>query len=145
MGRTAWHRVVAGVLVRPGGILMAHRHPDRGWYPDVWDFPGGHVEDGESDEECLVRELGEELGVRAHGPMPTLAHWVIEGAGEDIRFLLVRDWSGEVRNLAPDEHDELRWVSVEEAVELDLADPAYPDLLRSLPDVLGVRGSPSRP
>jgi 8-oxo-dGTP pyrophosphatase MutT (NUDIX family) len=26
-------------------VLMCHRHPDREWAPDVWDFPGGHIED----------------------------------------------------------------------------------------------------
>ena len=128
-----WHHVVVGVLTRPNTVLMVHRRPDRRWYPDVWDFPGGHIEDGETVEGCLIRELEEELGIQARRPLPMLARWVIDEKREDISFLHVTSWSGETRNLASDEHDDLRWVSLEEALALDLADPAYPHLLRSLP------------
>lgn len=41
------HHVVAGLLVRGTEVLLGHRSPGRRWYPDVWDLPGGHVEDGE--------------------------------------------------------------------------------------------------
>jgi len=32
-------------------------------YPDMWDVPGGHVEDGETSEQCIVREMHEEMGI----------------------------------------------------------------------------------
>lgn len=32
-------------------------------YPDMWDVPGGHVESGEKPEECIVREMNEEMGL----------------------------------------------------------------------------------
>ena len=32
-------------------------------YPNMWDLPGGHVEENESPEECIVREMKEELNV----------------------------------------------------------------------------------
>ena len=40
--------LVAALLVRDGRMLLCHRSAGRRWYPDVWDFPGGHVEGGES-------------------------------------------------------------------------------------------------
>lgn len=56
--------MVVGALVDHGRVLLGHRHPSRRWYPDVWDLPGGHVEQGESEVAALVRELREELDVR---------------------------------------------------------------------------------
>jgi 8-oxo-dGTP diphosphatase len=32
-------------------------------YPNMWDLPGGHVEDGETPEHCIVREMNEEIGI----------------------------------------------------------------------------------
>ena len=33
-------------------------------YPNTWDFPGGHLEDGEKPEQCITREMQEEMGIR---------------------------------------------------------------------------------
>jgi 8-oxo-dGTP diphosphatase len=54
--------VAAGVVEREGHILAAKRK--RGAHLEGhWEFPGGKLEPDESPEECLVRELEEELGV----------------------------------------------------------------------------------
>ena len=42
-------RVVVGALVRDGRVLLGQRSPSKRAYPDVWDLPGGVVEDGESE------------------------------------------------------------------------------------------------
>lgn len=42
---------------------MCHRLPSLRWYADKWDFPGGHIEDGETAGDALVRELREEVAV----------------------------------------------------------------------------------
>ena len=57
------HRVATAVLVNSDRVLLCHRHPNRSWYPNVWDVPGGHIEDAETPAEAVVRELREELGV----------------------------------------------------------------------------------
>ena len=36
-------------------------------YPNMWDIPGGHVEEGETPEECIVREMKEEIGLDIDG------------------------------------------------------------------------------
>ncbi len=54
-------RVVAAV-VRRGDALLVTRRPDRPGVPGQWEFPGGKVERGESDEAALAREIREELG-----------------------------------------------------------------------------------
>jgi 8-oxo-dGTP diphosphatase len=125
----AHHFVATAVLVKSDKVLLCHRHPNRQWYPDVWDVPGGHIDVGETPVEAVRRELLEELGVeiliesdqpfRVYGPAPdlTLYAWV------------VTEWSGEVANLAPDEHDDIAWFSVDELQLLELADPAIRGLV----------------
>ena len=36
-------------------------------YPNMWDIPGGHVEDFETPEQCIVREIKEEMGLNLNG------------------------------------------------------------------------------
>jgi mutator protein MutT len=55
-------RVVAAILENSGKILICRRQAN-GAFPNQWEFPGGKVGDGESDEEALQREIQEELGI----------------------------------------------------------------------------------
>ena len=54
-------RVVAALVERDGRYLITQRR-ESAVLPLLWDFPGGRVEDGESDESALAREVGERLG-----------------------------------------------------------------------------------
>jgi len=61
-------RVVAALIHQDGKILFTQRQKGK-HLPLLWEFPGGKVEEGESDEEALRRELQEEVGVEAEvGP-----------------------------------------------------------------------------
>jgi len=57
-------KVVAAVIERDGKILIARRKPGL-VAGGMWEFPGGKLEEGETAEKCLERELEEELGVRS--------------------------------------------------------------------------------
>ena len=54
--------VSAALIFRGGKLLITQRHADA-HLGGLWEFPGGKREDGESFEQCLVREIREELGV----------------------------------------------------------------------------------
>ena len=54
--------VSAGLVFRSGKLLITQRHADA-HLGGLWEFPGGKRESGETFEQCLVRELREELGV----------------------------------------------------------------------------------
>ncbi|GAB4368634.1 MAG: 8-oxo-dGTP diphosphatase MutT [Acidobacteriota bacterium] len=62
-------RVAAAVIERRGRFLLARR-PAGGHMAGYWEFPGGKLEDGETPESALVRELREELGVAVAPPRP---------------------------------------------------------------------------
>lgn len=54
--------VSAGLVFRSGKLLITQRHA-KAHLGGLWEFPGGKREPGETFEQCLVRELREELGV----------------------------------------------------------------------------------
>ena len=58
--------MVSGVLHHQGKIYLQKRLPDDVW-PNLWEFPGGRIEEGETPEQALVREYREETGFAIHG------------------------------------------------------------------------------
>jgi 8-oxo-dGTP diphosphatase len=55
-------RVVGAMIEQDGKYLITQR-PPRATLPLLWEFPGGRVEPGESDQQALARELDEEMGI----------------------------------------------------------------------------------
>jgi mutator protein MutT len=130
------HRVVAVILRRDDKILLCHRSPDRRWYPDVWDFPGGHIEPGESSEDALQREVAEELGVKLGGvDGDPVLHRVDPQQSLDLTVWVSHRWHGDVSNRQPHEHDAIGWFKAGQLEGLSLADPSYLALLRQVLNV----------
>jgi len=106
-------RVTAAIVLRDGRVLAARRAPGQK-NEGLWEFPGGKVEAGESDEDCLEREMYEEFGVRGK----TLAHvcdnhYVYGALGESILLCAyVFEWRTGDFDLRV--HDEIRWVDAQE-------------------------------
>jgi 8-oxo-dGTP diphosphatase len=114
-------QVVIGVAVlRAGQVLVARRGgPDGGW-----EFPGGKVEPGETDEAAGERELEEELGLQVSVGK---SFGLEEPIGE--RYLL-RVYFAELVAGEPvlHEHAEIRWVGPAELDALDWLAPDRPFL-----------------
>ena len=122
-------------------MLLARRSGDRKFYPGVWDIIGGHCEGGEAPADALVRELEEEIGVKAHvfeeiavleEPQPA------EHGDARYHVFVVTSWGGGEPRLLGAEHSELRWVNLAHALALPLAHPGYGNLFRA---VLGRGGA----
>jgi mutator protein MutT len=129
------HEIVVAMIVRSQTILLGKRSPGRQFYPDVWDLFGGHVEPGEALEGTLVRELQEELDITPsewtfvetfRQPLPAQG---AEPPDELIAHVyLIRAWAGTPVNRQPEEHSQIAWLTLAQAVALPLADPIYPEL-----------------
>jgi mutator protein MutT len=55
--------VTAAIVLQDNKVLLTRRAPGQS-LEGYWEFPGGKVEEGESLQECLKREIFEELGVQ---------------------------------------------------------------------------------
>jgi mutator protein MutT len=129
------HEVVAALIVESQMILLGQRALTRTVYPNVWDVFGGHIEPGEHHSQTLVRELQEELGITPTQWtfVETLVVSLPERCGVqadqlDLHLYLVTAWSGTPVNRQLHEHTSIQWFSLAQAVQLDLAHPAYPQL-----------------
>ena len=123
----------AAMLVRDSKILLGRRALGRPLYPGVWDLPGGHLKVGETPDQALIRELKEELGIvpirfELLGVFDELDP--AKYGAHQYHVYLVTDWSGTIVNRQPHEHSEIRWVPIETAHQLELADSRYPELFR---------------
>jgi len=60
--------VVAVGLIRDDGAILLTKRPEGKAMAGLWEFPGGKLEEGETPEHALVRELREELGISVNPP-----------------------------------------------------------------------------
>ena len=89
--------VVAAALVDRDGRVLVQRRPPGKPLADLWEFPGGKVEPGETPEVALIRELREELGIDVAAACLAPACFASEPLGERHLLLLLyvcRKWSG---------------------------------------------------
>ena len=109
-------RVIAAVISHGDRLLICQR-PSHKRHGNLWEFPGGKCESGESDAEAARRELAEELGVEVVAVGPALFAIADDGSEFLIAFVPV-----EIRS-EPQclEHSALTWATLPELSTLPLA------------------------
>ena len=101
--------VAAAIYNEKGQILLAKR-PEGKAMAGLWELPGGKIEEGETPEEALARELGEELGIIVN---PSLLEPITFASHSYESFHLLMpvyaclDWDGDMKAR---EAQELAWV-----------------------------------
>lgn len=126
--------VAAAALVDfEGRVLLQQRSAHRR-YAGMWEFPGGKVEQGETPEAALIRELKEELGIETDQACLAPAAFASHETDQDHILLLIyvcRKWRGTPAAL---DADGLRWVRPKDmfALEMPPADKPLIGLLDAL-------------
>jgi len=128
------------IITNKDGNFLVGRHPDleRKPYPGLWDMPGGKVEENETFEDALKREVKEETGFEVTSATlvavfhhfrssfkPCASPLTVPGIGICYKIEVTGDFK-------PTELEDMHWASVEELAELELT-PWCDYLLRIRP------------
>lgn len=111
-------QVVCALIELDGKILLAQRSASMR-HPGLWEFPGGKLEGSESPEQCLLREIKEELGIEI-AIIQSLPRHEFQYPGEQPFVLIpfiAHNLSGEI---TLSEHSAFVWVLPEQLLDWPL-------------------------
>ncbi len=120
-------QVTAAVIIEEGRLFITRRPPGDP-LAGLWELPGGKVESGETPEQCLARELVEELNmvISVGGVVAHTTYHYDHGSFEMLALTATRLSEFELRA-----HDEFAWVPLSELARYSLA-PADVELVQQI-------------
>lgn len=136
VSHTSYLPVVGGAIIRDNDgtieVLCAQRGPGRAM-SGYWEFPGGKVEPGETEEEALARELFEELDISVE----VRSHVATTPYSYDFGDISLSVYVSTIKEGEPtrSEHQSLGWVPVADLSDLRWA-PADIPAMEKLRDTL---------
>jgi 8-oxo-dGTP diphosphatase len=117
--------VTCAIIINDNKILVTQRS-EKMKLPLKWEFPGGKLENGEGEIECVVREIKEELNIKIR-VTEKLSNSIFDYGNFQINLIpfIANYYSGEIKLL---EHKEYKWVEKNEMILLDWAEADLPIL-----------------
>ncbi|MFC3207357.1 8-oxo-dGTP diphosphatase MutT [Aquamicrobium soli] len=127
--------VAACALIDADGRVLIAQRPQGKQLAGLWEFPGGKVEPGETPEECLIRELREEIGIETKvaclAPLTFASH-----SYDDFHLLMPLYVCRRFEGIAmPLEGQKLKWVRPRQMRDYPMP-PADAPLIPALIDLL---------
>lgn len=132
--------VSAMIFSRDGKLLLGKKHPDKGGvYIDSWHIPGGGVEDGETLNDALIREIKEEVGIDLSGHEIEIYDDLGFGESEKIHHrekvlvkmhfnvfkVIIDDCNADqIKTLLDDDLEKIEWVEIKELKNYQLTPPS---------------------
>ena len=116
--------VVAAIFIKDEKVLACRRAPHKS-SSGLWEFPGGKVESGESPFAALEREIKEELGFDCK-PRETYDVSITKVGNLEIKLETIICPFDLDEELSSTDHDEFRWLEVNELHKVKWAKPDRP-------------------
>ena len=100
-------------------VVLQYRSPEKNHWSG-YAFPGGHIEEGESLVESVIREIKEETGLTISNPqLAAVKNWQLEDGTRYIVFCYkATEFTGQLRS---SEEGEVSWVEKDQLEKLDLS------------------------
>ena len=113
-------QVTCAIIVNSIGKVLVTQRSINMPLPLKWEFPGGKIEAGETAEECLIREIREELNIEIQitGSLPPNDHQYPDKLIRLIPFIC-RQKGGEI---ILKEHASYKWLDAKDLLDLDWAE-----------------------
>jgi 8-oxo-dGTP diphosphatase len=117
--------LVTCAIIEKAGLVLVTQRSEKMALALKWEFPGGKVEDGESEEACLLREIKEELNIQIKlgKPLKPNTHHYPNGKEIQLVPFVCEYMSGDLQ-LA--EHADYKWLKKEALLGLDWAEADIP-------------------
>lgn len=97
-------------------LFLRDNNPDIP-FPNMWDVPGGHVEDTETPEQCIVREMKEEMGLELAG----FRRFSVEEFDDRIEYAFWKKTDIHIDEITLTEGQRLKWFTENEIKNTELA------------------------
>lgn len=120
---------LAAIVNADGEVLLLRRAADDSFAPGRWGFPGGHIEEGETPERTIARELREEVGAPSLEPVSRFGpvRDTLYGGIYEVHLFRYLYHGGAI--VLDPEHDAFAWVSKEDYRGYPVVDGIDEDLL----------------
>jgi len=111
MTKPFYHAAI-GIILNPQKQILISKRPLHKLGGGLWEFPGGKIENGETPQQALVRELEEEVGIQVLKVEKLLQyHHDYLGHSALLEIFIVLDFGGQPRSA---EGQEIQWITEQE-------------------------------
>ncbi len=105
---------VSAAIIKDGDKILLCQRPKGKRHELFWEFPGGKIEPNETEEDCIIREIQEELDVTL-GNLKKLT--TIQADDVSITYFEATIISGKLKMI---EHNDIKWVNKKEIINFNL-------------------------
>ena len=105
---------VSAAIIKDGDKILLCQRPKGKRHELLWEFPGGKIEPNETEEDCIIREIQEELDVTL-GNLKKLT--TIQTDNISITYFESTIISGKLKMI---EHNDIKWINKKEIINFNL-------------------------